>query len=160
MAAEPWPNGWIVQPFVAGRALSMAAIVRGPEDFDLLPAGEQHLSPDGRLTYQGGTIPVRDCSAAALESLVAEVIRKMPGLQGWIGFDLLVPGNPKTPPLMIEINPRLTTSYIGYRALTEENLARRIVRGHSNGGGAEPFGAIAWSGRVRFQADGTVQRVD
>jgi predicted ATP-grasp superfamily ATP-dependent carboligase len=53
----------------------------------------------------------------------------------------------------MEINPRLTTSYLGLRTLATTNLAEamlRVVRG-------EPISEPRWRrGTVRFQADGTV----
>ncbi len=159
MQAEPWPSGWIVQPFVAGRAITMAAIVRGQEDFELLPAGEQHLSSDGRLSYRGGTIPAPGCPTEEVESLVSSVIRTLPGLRGWVGFDLLLPEAPSRPPLLIEINPRLTTSYIGYRALLSENLAGRIVDGGLRG--SPPATPLSRGGnrveKVRFLPDGVLK---
>jgi predicted ATP-grasp superfamily ATP-dependent carboligase len=55
---------------------------------------------------------------------------------------------------VIEINPRLTTSYVGLRALAETNLAEALL--HVALGDAIPN--LAWRpGVVQFNADGTVQ---
>ena len=158
MEAEPWKGGWIAQPFLSGRSLSLAAIIRSQKDFDLLPAGEQHLSRDGRLGYCGGTIPATEAPVNALETIVSSVIERMEGLSGWVGFDLLVPDDHPDVPILIEINPRLTTSYIGYRALTGKNLARRIASGAIEGGRIQPFATASRSAPVRFRADGTLER--
>jgi len=56
--------------------------------------------------------------------------------------------------LIVEANPRLTTSYLGYRALANENLARKIVQP------ARAAAPIAWkAGTVEFTADGAARAV-
>lgn len=148
LARSPWPGELILQPFLAGRAVSIAAIVWSPNDFDLLPIGEQRLSRDGRLTYQGGRLPSPDLDEASIRALVTSVIHALPGLYGWVGFDVLLPDGSGASPVLIEINPRLTTSYIGYRQLADRNLALRI---------ADPDAArspLEFRGEVAFSAEG------
>jgi predicted ATP-grasp superfamily ATP-dependent carboligase len=54
----------------------------------------------------------------------------------------------------IEINPRLTTSYIGLRALAEFNIAEAMLKIAQG----EEVGERKWKpGRVRFGPDGTVK---
>ena len=56
----------------------------------------------------------------------------------------------------IEINPRLTTSYVGLRALADFNIAEAMLRA-ANG---QPFEALKWKpGRVRFGPEGNVQKL-
>ena len=53
----------------------------------------------------------------------------------------------------IEINPRLTTSYVGLRALAESNLAAAILAAARG----EPIPPPRWRpGRIRFTASGAV----
>ena len=148
LADAPWPGELIVQPFFAGRAVSVAAIVRTTDDFDLLPVGDQRLSEDGRLAYRGGRLPAPDLVDGPIHALVAAAIQAMPGLYGWVGFDLLLPGDSGAAPVLIEINPRLTTSYIGYRRLAADNLAHRVAR---SGKRLEP---LRFPGQISFSAAG------
>lgn len=148
LACSPWSGELIAQPFLTGRAVSIAAIVRAPEDFDLLPIGEQRLSRDGRLTYQGGRLPAPDRNEASIRALVTPVIHALPGLSGWVGFDVLLPDEPGESPVLIEINPRLTTSYIGYRQLADRNLALRITDLEA------ARSPLEFRGEVEFSADG------
>ena len=54
---------------------------------------------------------------------------------------------------VIEINPRLTTSYIGLRALAETNLAEAMLR-VADGDDV----VLRWrEGAVEFTADGTLK---
>ncbi|HEY4263239.1 MAG TPA: hypothetical protein VGM98_23965, partial [Schlesneria sp.] len=40
---------------------------------------------------------------------------------------LLLPDASSTSPVIVEVNPRLTTSYIGYRKLCRNNIAERML---------------------------------
>lgn len=136
----------LIQPWIAGRACSVAALVHSDGTATILPPAEQRLSTDGRLTYLGGTIPAWGVSAAAVESLVPSVLAQIPGLRGWIGFDFLVLENAPDPLVLIEVNPRLTTSYVGYRRICRGNLARSLVFGAES--------APIFDGRITFSSDG------
>ncbi|MCA9021743.1 MAG: ATP-grasp domain-containing protein, partial [Planctomycetaceae bacterium] len=74
----------------------------------------------------------------------------LPGLAGYVGFDILLPDDTPNEPVLVEINPRLTTSYTGYRRLTQDNLAARIIDVQT------AFPRIQWKQgeSVRFQPDG------
>lgn len=140
------PDIW--QPYAAGRPLSVAALVHDSGDFDLFPAGEQLLSADGRFHYRGSVIPASDVDAAAIGSMVRQIIESLRGLRGYIGFDFIVAPSARQRPVLVEINPRLTTSYLGYRRLADENLAARWL------GATRPTSALRWkSTRVQFTVD-------
>jgi predicted ATP-grasp superfamily ATP-dependent carboligase len=120
----------IVQPFVEGRSLSTAALIGpDPNRIEIFPLGEQRLSHDGRIHYCGGRIPAVDLSpqlARDAVELVRGACRSLLGLSGFVGFDLIA--TPVSPQVrLVEINPRLTTSYVGYRRVTSDNLAARLL---------------------------------
>ena len=147
---------WIQQPFVRGLAIS-AGVLFQPDDerFEVLPIATQRLSGDGTFAYQGGAVPLETGEAARVRDLVESACRQLTGLRGYIGFDLIVPEARADNPVIVEINPRLTTSYLGYRQLTEENLAARMLDDASWG---QP---ISWaSHRVEFTPAGDVQITD
>jgi predicted ATP-grasp superfamily ATP-dependent carboligase len=118
----------IVQPFVEGRTLSTAALIDG-DRIEVLPIGQQRISRDGRFQYEGGRIPACDIPLALAEEaaeLVSKACRSLLGLAGFVGVDLIA--SAQEPRIrIVEVNPRLTTSYVGYRRLTEENLAAKIL---------------------------------
>ena len=114
----------LCQPFVPGRALSVS-VNCGLEgrQIECMPIGEQLLACDHLLfRYLGGTIPAKltDQTRLAIDELVDAACQTMTGLVGYIGFDLVLP--PDGDPLIVEINPRLTTSYIGYRQLFQGKI--------------------------------------
>ncbi|MFO1095368.1 MAG: ATP-grasp domain-containing protein [Planctomycetaceae bacterium] len=149
----------IVQPYVPGRALSVAAVFRTDGTLrELWPVGEQRLSADGRFTYFGGRMPlslhaVRSFEISNLKSEILRIAACFPGLRGYVGFDLILPQTNDRPPLIVDINPRLTTSYLGYRALARTNLARPILWPD------QTWPPLEWGDNgVVFNADGAVVR--
>lgn len=148
---EPARQG-IVQPFVKGMAVSIAVFIDGEgRATDVGPVVEQLLSVDGRFTYLGGRISGNVGCGDAIRDLARDAVAVAPGLRGYVGLDMLVPWQ-RREPLLVEINPRLTTSYIGYRAVTGENLAERVLQPDARAG-------IRWTGeRVLFTSHGSVNR--
>lgn len=123
---------WVVQPRVRGRACSISLIGQGDSGPALiLPPGDQRITADAQNTlhYRGGRIPCRGVSAAAVTA-VAEAFRSALGpFRGWLGLDVVVSSSRLQGPCatIIEVNPRLCTSYAGYRKFTSVNLAARML---------------------------------
>ncbi|QDT92926.1 ATP-grasp domain-containing protein [Gimesia algae] len=143
---------FLLQPFLTGRALSTVALIRaGHREF--FPVGEQQISWELGFEYQGGIIPVEvDVSALQnIHDLLNRVCDLLPGLAGYVGFDILMPDDAPNEPVLVEINTRLTTSYTGYRRLTHDNLAARIIDTNAE------FPHIEWNQgeTVRFRTDGS-----
>lgn len=142
------PDRWIVQPFLSGRALSVAGIFNHQGSLvHVWPVAEQHL--DSRtFEYRGGRIPAANVDLGAVDKLIEAARLALPGLRGYIGFDLLQLPDGKL--LLVEVNPRLTTSYVGYRALADESLAPWLMPDRV------PGRAPHWRETVvRFTANGT-----
>ena len=71
---------------------------------------------------------------------------------GSVGVDLILGADRD---VAVEINPRLTTSYVGLRVLAAENLAGEMI--HIAAGGVRR--PVMWhGGLIRFASDGTVVR--
>jgi predicted ATP-grasp superfamily ATP-dependent carboligase len=146
----------LVQGFAPGWPVSVAFLTGPGRLLALLPAA-QHISPDGRCRYRGGRIPLPSALAGRATALARRAVQAVPGLQGYIGVDLVLgPANDGSQDQVLEINPRLTTSYIGLRALAQTNLAETMLRLVQ----ARPVPEIGWrSGAVEFSADGSVAAV-
>ncbi len=121
------PSSWIVQPLVRGRSASVAFLV-GPRQTLALPPCWQRL--DAEFRYLGGSTPLPEDWAERAATLGRRAIDAVDGLRGYVGVDLVLGDSD----MAIEVNPRLTTSYVGLRQLARENLAEallRIVRGET-----------------------------
>jgi predicted ATP-grasp superfamily ATP-dependent carboligase len=115
------------------------------------------LSDDGLFTYYGGACPLPGPLNARAQALVLDAIEVFPPPLGYIGVDLVLgDAEDGSNDYVIEINPRLTTSYVGLRALSKTNLAQAML---DVARGREP--GLAWKeGRVRWSADGAVEYLD
>lgn len=136
--AESALGEMIVQPFVPGLPASVAFLI-GDRAMVPLPPAEQILSADGRFRYLGGRTPLDPGLARRATELGRLAVAAVPGLRGYVGVDLVLGERD----WVIEINPRLTTSYVGLRRLSTTNLAEvmlRVCRG-------EAIGELMWRNR-------------
>lgn len=124
------PETFIQQPFIAGQALSVALLIA--EDgsvLEVFPVAEQHFRNEVHFQYLGGRVPanISPESAVAVQKLAERTCRAVPGLTGYVGCDIVLPDDQPLEPVLIEINPRLTSSYLGYRRLTNNNIPSRLL---------------------------------
>ena len=86
--------------------------------------------------------------------LSVQALNVVPDLRGYVGVDMVLGLLPDgSQDSVIEINPRLTTSYIGLRALAKFNLAEVLIN-IALGKGTNP---LKWrTGPIHFHSDGRV----
>jgi predicted ATP-grasp superfamily ATP-dependent carboligase len=102
--------GFVVQEFVPGPALSLSAVMQDGACW-LLSCNVQHVRCDGGVfAYRGSTVAGAEARRPDLEPLAARIAAALPGLWGHVGIDVI---DGPAGPVVIEINPRLTTSYVG-----------------------------------------------
>lgn len=142
---------FVVQPYHPGRACSQAFLMGSRQIIPLRPA-RQRLSEDGSFRYLGGTLPLDAESAERALRIAEGAVAGIGGLAGFVGVDLVLGDDGRD--VAIEINPRVTTSYVGLRALCRGNLAEAWLRLASGADDVE----LKWdAGRVRFDAEGAVE---
>ena len=151
---EPWPYAWPrrLEPFIPGLAASVAFLC-GPKGREPLPPCKQRISSDGRLRYLGGELPLAAGLAERAKALGDRALAALPQTAGYIGIDLVLGRDPNGgEDFVIEVNPRLTTSYVGLRAAAQSNLADAMVR---IAAGESP--ELSFSPRpLEFDVDGNV----
>jgi tyramine---L-glutamate ligase len=90
----------------------------------------QLIEAGAPFQYLGSRVPfLHPLSDQAIE-LASSAVGLIPGLKGYVGVDLVLAENHVE---LIEINPRITTSYIGLRQVATRNLARAIWDACTNG---------------------------
>jgi predicted ATP-grasp superfamily ATP-dependent carboligase len=146
----------VLQEFVPGRAASVAFLCGPAGNVPLAPV-YQLLSDDGRFKYLGGELPIPGELADRAVRLAQRAVDCVPGLLGYVGVDLVLGSAADgSRDYAIEINPRLTTSYVGLRALADFNIAEAMLRA-AKGPLLEP---PRWKGgRIRFGPDGGVEQL-
>jgi predicted ATP-grasp superfamily ATP-dependent carboligase len=139
----------LLQALMPGRAVSISMIA-SPSTQVFLPAVSQQLV-DGNCEYAGGQGPLNDDTQRRLTNLAMRTIEAMPPTaRGFIGFDMLL-GKRPSEDCVIEVNPRLTTSYVGLRRMIHGNLAARLFDIESG-----PVACCTSVDSVRWTPDGQV----
>ncbi len=115
--------GFVVQPFVPGTPASLSMLCRDGQAW-LLTVNRQHVELSGSsFVYRGGIVG-SGASSPDLHDLARRVAAAMPGLFGYVGVDFIATAQGS---LVLEVNPRLTTSYVGVRRATGINVAAAVL---------------------------------
>ena len=151
---EGWQGEALLQSFVPGRSASVAFLTGPRCRIPLLPAA-QHVSEDGRFHYLGGSVPLPGDLCGRAAAIAERALETIPDLMGYVGVDVVLgDAEDGSSDAVIEINPRLTTSYVGLRALATTNLAEAWL--HAALGTEIP--TVSWrAGTVHFDTDGVVR---
>ncbi len=113
---------FLLQRYIEGNHASACLLVAGNDNL-CLSLNRQLIEIGAPFSYQGSEVPFAcDKHQAAIE-LAERAATLVPGLKGYIGVDILITTEGC---YLIEINPRLTTSYIGLRSVVNINLAEAI----------------------------------
>lgn len=148
----PWPRR--LERYIPGIATSVAFLC-GPQQRLPLPACRQHLTDDGRFGYLGGSLLWQTDLAVRATALADRALAAMPTALGYVGVDLVLgEAADGSQDAVIEINPRLTTSYVGLRAMTHDNLAQAMLE---IAAGRE-FVPLFRLDPLEFSANGAVRR--
>jgi hypothetical protein len=117
-------------PLHDGIAASVLCVA-GPRGVVALCPARQRLSRDGSFRYLGGRLPVGDTAGDELSERAARLARRaveaIPEPLGFHGVDLLLGRAGAEGDKVVEINPRLATSYCGLRRFTRANLGQVLL---------------------------------
>ena len=129
-AAERWiasrPDGarFVLQPHVPGEAWSLSALARAGDAW-LLSVNRQRMElRDGAFAFRGVEVNAIEDRDGTFADLVGRVARAIPGLQGYFRLDVIVGA---VEPAVIDINPRLTTSWAGLADALGANPAGLVL---------------------------------
>jgi hypothetical protein len=115
---------FLLQRYIAGTHASVSMLVSENSAL-LLSLNEQLISIGIPFVYQGGIVPLQHPQQRRALNLARRAVSLVPGLKGYVGVDMVLTDEEC---YLIEINPRLTTSYIGLRQVININLAEAIWR--------------------------------
>jgi predicted ATP-grasp superfamily ATP-dependent carboligase len=117
-------NNSIIQAYVDGQHLSLSLLCRNGT-CTLLSCNEQMIQRhEGRLTLAGIRVNIPSALGHKLTELANAVARALPGLWGYVGLDIILAGEDL---MVVDINPRLTTAYVGLHKLLDTNLAGAVL---------------------------------
>jgi predicted ATP-grasp superfamily ATP-dependent carboligase len=118
---------FVVQRFVNGLPASVSLISTGKK-CKPIALNRQRVSissPPHPSAYRGGFTPFHHPDADSAFRVAQESVSLFGGLRGYIGTDLILSPDG---PVVLEINPRLTVSYVGLERVVRNGLAEQMVR--------------------------------
>ena len=141
---ESGSEALLLQSYAEGVHASVSLVTDGARALTLT-LNSQAIRGRTRLTYHGGRVPLDHPLRSLAFRRAEEVVGAIPGLKGYVGIDMVLTGRDA---VVIEVNPRLTTSYVAIRRVLRENLAVLILDA-VRGALPEP-GRIQTVGAARF----------
>jgi predicted ATP-grasp superfamily ATP-dependent carboligase len=117
---------FVAQEFILGVAASVSLITANGK---AVPASlnKQDIileAPDSTSRYEGGMVPLDSALRTEAFAAAEEAVISFEGLLGYVGVDLILTENG---PVVIEVNPRLTTSFVGLRRVANFNIAKALL---------------------------------
>jgi len=117
-------HDYILQPYIAGKILSLSCLFNQGQAY-LLCCNEQQMDiMDQQFVLRACTVNVRSEKEAQHRMLCQKIAVAMPLLFGYIGIDLIETQLGEL--LVLEINPRLTSSFAGIKAAIGVNVAQQV----------------------------------
>jgi tyramine---L-glutamate ligase len=118
-------DNFLAQQYIDGIPVSVSVICNGDEAIPVsLNFQDITLASSTLSSYNGGLVPFDHILKKQAFDTAKHLVEAFRGLRGYVGVDLVLA---KDGIFVMEINPRLTTSYIGLREVAEFNLADFIV---------------------------------
>jgi predicted ATP-grasp superfamily ATP-dependent carboligase len=107
----------LLQRYVRGVAASVSLIANGRRAV-ALTVNAQSVRASRRFSYSGGRTPLDHPLATRAVDAALRTCQSLAGLRGYVGVDLVLT---ESDAVVIEVNPRLTTAYLGVRSAVEGN---------------------------------------
>jgi predicted ATP-grasp superfamily ATP-dependent carboligase len=119
----------LLQSLVSGIHASVSLLVTEGRCLPL-SLNLQFIEAGAQFMYLGSQVPFHHPARGQAMALASSAVGLIPGLRGYVGVDIVLADDCIQ---LIEINPRLTTSYIGLRQVAQRNLAEAIWDACQNG---------------------------
>lgn len=157
--ANGYGGDLVIQPRIVGTAASVAVVGRQGRAAIVLPTAFQDIEETSiaelpgatQLHYRGGFAPIGFDDR--IKRLVHELWRNVEPFDGWFGVDVILADDGDD--AIVDVNPRLTTSYLGYSKLLPGTAARLLVGRETDSDLERVRGPF--DGRIGFDATGRVE---
>ena len=113
---------WVVQPYLEGDHLSLSLLF-SRQEVKILSINKQifeNIKQPKLIACHVNAYPVRD----DMRLLAEKIFNAFPGLQGYVGVDVI---ETQGKHYIVDINPRLTSSFVGLSAVLEDNPAAMCI---------------------------------
>ncbi|WP_018174254.1 MULTISPECIES: ATP-grasp domain-containing protein [unclassified Thioalkalivibrio] len=117
-------DDWVLQPYVSGQAASLSLLVHAGMVWVLGRNRQRVVLVDNRFSLLGCVVNGLNGAADTVDALAQAVVAALPGLNGFVGVDLIITTEG---PVVLEVNPRLTLSYVGLSKSLSCNVAALVL---------------------------------
>jgi predicted ATP-grasp superfamily ATP-dependent carboligase len=117
---------FIAQKLIKGVSASVSLISTGEKALPIT-LNKQMVTlapPHLQSRYNGGIVPFTHSLEKEALKAAQMAVNSLKGLKGYVGVDMILA---KDGPVVMEVNPRLTTSYIGLRKVINFNPAQALI---------------------------------
>jgi tyramine---L-glutamate ligase len=123
---ETLSDSFLAQEYVQGVDASVSLLCTGADVVPIsLNSQDVTLSdPTGSSSYNGGSVSYQHPRKEEAFNAAQKLILSFKKMKGYIGVDCVLT---KDKAVIMEINPRITTSYIGLRKIVNVNLSQVII---------------------------------
>lgn len=138
LAADP--ARLVAQPWIEGEPLSLSLLC-ADGGCRLLSCNRQEIAVrGGRVSLEAIHVNALPDPDRRFADLARRVVAAVPGLWGYVGVDLVLT---RDGPVVLEVNPRLTTSYCALRSAMGLDVAALVLDLLRSPAGALESGAVA-----------------
>jgi predicted ATP-grasp superfamily ATP-dependent carboligase len=123
---------FLIQQLVPGEPVSVSVFSTGTQALPV-SLNKQNISlktPESFSSFDGGVVPFDNPMKRKVFSAAKKIVESVRGLKGYVGVDMVLT---EEEPVFLELNPRLTTSYVGLRLVAGFNPAHALMDSASGG---------------------------
>ena len=116
---------YVIQPYIEGDSLSLSCLFKDGKSWLLCCNRQQVSIKQGQFGLRACevNIPIKDLEV--YQYLINKIADSITGLWGYVGIDIIQPKQES--PIILEINPRLTTSFVGIHQALGFNVAKAVI---------------------------------
>jgi len=118
-------DAYVLQPFIEGQAISLSCLFKQGRAWLLCCNKQDIVIQDKQFVLRACLVNINHEGHGFYQSLLERVAQALPDLWGYIGIDLIE--TEEQGPLILEINPRLTTSFVGIKQATGINVTEQSL---------------------------------
>lgn len=123
--AESTKQRYVAQEFVKGESSSVSLISNGTKAV-AISLNKQRVTlaqPGAESHYDSGCVPIEHPLKQEAFTLTEKIVESL-GLMGYVGIDVVLGEDTA---YVVDVNPRLTTSYVGLRAVAGFNVGQALI---------------------------------
>lgn len=121
----PNKSDYIIQPYIKGESLSLSCLFREGKAWLLCCNSQQVEIKQGRFKLNACEVNIASNNMSQYQCLIDRTAQAIPGLWGYVGIDIIQPELNEA--FVVEINPRLTTSYVGINQALGFNVTAAVL---------------------------------